>query len=300
MTTRQLPLVAAACAAFAAVAGCRTSTPPTPKPPAGAGEWTAHAVAVAEGFKTPESVLADAEAGLAYVANVDTDNAGPWEDDGKGFLSRLRPDGELEALRWRDSTAAAPLNGPKGMCILGGVLYVADITRVMSFSLADGKARQIDVPGARRLNDAASDGRSVFVSDTGSGKIHRLDEKPVALKAPPSVNGITFHKGGMFAVSWGAHDVYELDPAGQADPKPFGLAKRFRSLDGIEALDDGTLIVSDFLGGEVCAIQPDRKTVATLCRIASPADIGLDRKRMLLYVPSFEANKVHVLRLERQ
>lgn len=300
MTTRQSPFIAAACAALAAAAGCRTSAPPAPEPPAGAGKWTAQVVAVAEGFKTPESVLADADAGVAYVANVDTDSAGPWEDDGKGFISRLRPDGKLDALRWRDATADAPLNGPKGMCLLGGVLYVADITRVMSFSLADGKAKRIDVPGARRLNDAATDGKSVYVSDTGVGKIYRLDKKPVALKAPPSVNGITFRKGKMFAVSWGAHDVYELDPAGQADPKPFGLAKRFRSLDGIEVLDDGTLIVSDFLGGEVCAIQPDRKTVTTLCKIRSPADIGLDRKRMLLYVPSFEANKVHVLRLERQ
>lgn len=301
MRTRQSLFASAICLAviFAGV-GCRKSAPPSPKAPAGPSKWTLDTIGAAEGLKTPESVLADPNAGVAYVANVEITTQGPWGDDGKGFISRLKPDGKLDKLRWRDSAPEAPLNAPKGMCLLRGVLYVADNTRVMSFSLADGKAARIDIPGARRLNDMASDGKFAYVSDTGAGKVHRLEDKPVALKAPQGVNGITFHKARMFAVSWSEHDVYELDPTGKADPKPFGLAKRFRSLDGIEVLDDGTFIVSDFTAGEVCAIRPDRKTVMTLRRFRSPADIGLDRKRMLLYVPEFEADRVVVLKLKRK
>jgi len=112
------------------------------------------------------------------------------------------------------------------------------------------------------------------------------------IKAPEAVNGITFHDGRMYAVSWKLHEIYELDPSGKAEPKPFGLASHFAGLDGIEVLEGGTFVVSDFAGNKVCTISPDRKTVRTYLRVQSPADIGIDRKRGLLYVPLFMKNRV--------
>jgi hypothetical protein len=102
----------------------------------------------------------------------------------------------------------------------------------------------------------------------------------------------------MFGVSWGLHEVYELDPAGKEEPKPFGLAKHFKGLDGIEVLDDGTFIVTDFVGGKVCTISPDRKTVHEIIAVHSAADIGLDRQRRMLYVPSLMSNAVSAYKLE--
>jgi hypothetical protein len=103
----------------------------------------------------------------------------------------------------------------------------------------------------------------------------------------------------MFAVSWDLHEVFELDPTGDRPPQPFGVAEHFTNLDGIVVLDDGTFVVSDFTGNKVFAIARDRKTVYILAEIESPADIGLDRKRRLLYVPSFMGDRVFVFKLDK-
>ena len=94
--------------------------------------------------------------------------------------------------------------------------------------------------------------------------------------------------------------VYELDPSGDNPPVAFGLAEHFTNLDGIEVLDDGTFIVSDFKGNKVCSISADRKTVETLAELDSPADIGIDRSRNLLYVPQFMQNKAVIYKLNRK
>ena len=56
-------------------------------------------------------------------------------------------------------------------------------------------------------------------------------------------------------------------------------------------------IVSDYMGNKICAISEDRKTVTTLIELQSPADLGLDRKNNLLYVPEMLKNRATVLKL---
>jgi DNA-binding beta-propeller fold protein YncE len=263
--------------------------------------WRAYELASIGRFDAPECTLADPASGAVYVSNIATAKQEYWVDDGTGFISRLKPGGAPDAMKWKDSAPDLPLNGPKGMCIVAGRLYVADNTRVVCYPLAgDEPGRRIEIPGARRLNDMAADGTSAYVSDTATGKIYGIDPqgKISELKGPPSANGITFFKGRMFGVSWDLHEVYELDPTGKEEPKPFGLAKHFKNLDGIEVLDDGTFLVSDFTGGKVFAVSSDRKTVQAILSIRSPADIGLDRQRSLLYVPSLQANVVSAYKLE--
>ena len=63
-------------------------------------------------------------------------------------------------------------------------------------------------------------------------------------------------------------------------------------LDGIEVLDDGTFIVSDFFGHRVWTISPDRKEATALMEIDSPADIGLDTRRGRVLIPLFRADEV--------
>ena len=283
--------------ASAARAGERGATEP-----AKWSAWRLKRLRVIEKMDVPESVVVDQTTGVAYVSNVVAPGGGYWSDDGVGFIARLKPGGELDALRWKRRSPQGPLNGPKGMCIFKGNLYVADNSRVRSFPLAGAKAATpVTFPPGRRYNDMATDGKAVYVSDTAAGKVVRADEKGHRLvKAPKGVNGITFFRGKMFAVSWTMHEVYELDPTGKAAPKPFGLSYSFTALDGIEVLDDGTFIVSDFVGNKICAIAPDRKGIRTLATLKTPADIGLDRTRSLLYVPQFEHKRVVVYRLRRE
>ncbi len=269
--------------------------------PAVAAPLTVEQIAVVEGLEIPECLVADPASGFVYVSNIETDKAAYWAEDGKGFISRMSADGEMKELRWLDSTADAPIHAPKGMCILDGRLYIADITRLLRYPLkGDGPLVEIPVPGSKRLNDVATDGKSVYVSDTELGRVHKVDAKgnQTLIKAPESVNGITFHNGRMFAVSWELHDAYELDPSGAGPPKPFGLADHFGGLDAIEVLEDGTFIVSDFRDNKVCAISADRKTVHTLIELETPADVGINRAKGLLYIPALMKDDVVIVRLK--
>ncbi len=300
------------------VAGCAgpAPEPAEPQPAEGApaaggpsaggapdeGAWTATEIAVLDGFATPESVQVDPATGGAWVSNIATETEGYWEADGTGSIARLSAEPAVETQSWRTGEGDAALNAPKGLTLHDGTLYVADLTRVVAFDPggeADG--RVVEVAGAKMLNDTATDGTSVYVSDTATGRIHRIvGPGSRMLNGPTGVNGIAFHKGMVYAVSWDLHEVFEMDAGGAHEPKPLGLADHFTALDGIVILDDGTLLVSDFRGNKVAAIDPVKKTVRTLIELESPADLGLDRKRMRLYVPQFLKDKVVVYRLERK
>jgi len=262
--------------------------------------WRADPVAAVGQLDVPECAAVDPQTGLVYVSNMASEPGRYWTDDGFGAISLFAPGGTPLDLGWRMPTEDQPIHSPKGMVVFQGVLYVADNTRVLGFPLSEEAAGQKPLPSpkGRRLNDMATDGEAVYVSDTEAGLVYRMAPDGVTtVKAPPGVNGITFYKGTMFAVSWDLHEVYRLDPTGRADPEPLGLACHFKTPDGIEVLEDGTLLVSDMHGGRVVAVTPERH-VYTLLELETPADIGLDRDRLLLYVPQFEADRLTVWRLK--
>ena len=255
-----------------------------------------------EGFLTPESVVVDPATGQAYVSNMATPPETYWADTGKGFISRLRPDGTLDALRWVESTEAFVLNQPKGMAIHDGKLYVADNTRVLVIDLADARPlAALEVAGARRLNDMATDGQAVYVSDTGTGNILRLDPsgqgRHELVAHVDGVNGITLHQDHLYAVSWDLGELFEVPLVGGQPPKPFGLERYFTHLDGIESMPDGSFLVTDFTGNRLAAISTDRRQVRTLYELTTPADLGIDRGRMRLYVPQLESDRVVIFSL---
>ena len=277
-------------ASLLAVAGCSDQKQ----------QWRADPVTTVSGFKVPECALYDPANGLVYIANMDCNIGDYWTDDGKGFLSILGKDHSIQTERWVDSQPDAPINEPKGMCLLGEHLYFNDNTRLMRCTLS-GENVEVVASDFKKANDLASDGQNVRVSDTDAGKIFCIsangDKREI--KSPAAVNGITFAGDKMFGVSWDLHEMYELDPSGEKEPVAFGLADHFTNLDGIEVLEDGTFIVSDFMGNKVCAVGPDRTTVTTLAELTTPADIGLNRTDGLLYVPQLTQAKVAVYRLQK-
>lgn len=293
-TSRWRLMVLACCVTAAALTGC-----------AGRG-WTAKLVRSVEGFSVPESTLVDPATGMVYVSNIACPHEGDgtqyWTADGNGFVSLLDPDGILDQVRWIDSHPQAPLNSPKGLCILDGVLHVADLQMIHRFTLPDRRPlASIQITGAKRINDLATDGQAIYASDTAAGKVYRIAGTQITLvKAPEAVNGITFHEGRMYCVSWTRHEVFELDPTGKLPPRPFALAWYFTNLDGIEVLDDGSFLVSDFMGNKVCVISPDRRHVRTIVRVESPADISVNREEGLLFVPMVDRDRVEVYQLRKR
>ncbi len=266
----------------------------------GSDGWTATRISVIPNGNMPECVAIDSSGGVVYISNMVAPEKNYWEADGKGFITKAALDGKVLALRWRVSTDAVRLSKPKGTWIQDGMLYVADIDGVAIYNLRDGSARRLTVPGGKMLNDVAAFGGAVYVSDTATGLIHKLGDPGATIAGCEAINGITFTPDGrLFAVSWGLHEVFELDPKGKTPPKPFGLADQFKNLDAIEVLDDGTFLVTDYTGGRLVTISPDRKTVRTLAEFGQAADVALDRKTMRLYATSMVGNEVIIFQLAK-
>jgi len=301
-STTRLFLVTATLALVFLGSGCKSNNSSTSSDDAAApAVWTASFVTSLSGFDVPECTLYDASSDLIYVSNIESKPDEYWTEDGTSYLSTIGPDHRIQKQRWLNSTADAPINAAKGMCVLGDHLYFADITRLMRCDLATGKGLVEVASGFLKANDLTSDGKDVWLSDTGAGKIFCIspDGKKREVKSPEGINGLTFDKDKFYGVSWTLHEVYELDPSGKNEPVAFGLDSHFTNLDAIEILCDGSFIVSDFKGNKISHITKDRSKVTTIIELTTPADIGLNRKKHLLYVPQFLDGKVSVYQLSR-
>ncbi len=135
-------------------------------PPRGASPAPTPAVKYT-GFQTPESVLYDEGADRYLVSNI---NGNTTTVDNNGFISVLSPDGQVTSLKWIEGGKnKVKLDGPKGMAIAKGVLYVADITQVRMFDAKTGAPKgDVKIAGSTFLNDIAAgpDGK-VYASDSG-------------------------------------------------------------------------------------------------------------------------------------
>ena len=296
-------LAAALCMAGAlSLIACESRRGATPASASTAAPWQLEKFPVfIDGFDSPECLAVDEKRDQIYVSNIQTKTRGYWEKDEKGFISLMEGEGMLKKLRWKDSTEQHPLNAPKGMCVCEGLLYVADIDRVMTYDLAGEAVKRVEIPGAAMLNDAVAYKGFAYISDTRTGKIWKLGLPMSQIKGPPSANGLAFDAGGrMYCVSYEGHEIYQVDPNGVDEPTPLGLAGHFAGLDGIEILADGTMIVSDMKSNRILAVSADHKSVHVLAEVDAPADIGLDRKRNLLYVPMLLKGQVAIYKLRRR
>ncbi len=242
------------------------------------------------GLHTPES--AQCYGGKVYVSNIG--NLPPDKKDGDGFVSVLSLDGRVLKRRF-----ITDLNAPKGMAFLRGKVFIADIDRIVVADAETGEVlKVVNVPGAKFLNDVATNGRNVFVSDTQTNTIYALNPENYSVKvyfrssALEGPNGIAFREGNLIVVSWGGGKVLEID----RNRKVHVLASGFESLDGVEVTEDGTILFSDFSAGRIYALKGKRvqKIVEGLI---SPADLGYcDGK---VFVPQFFMNSVKVFKLRK-
>jgi len=133
----------------ALLAGCsqKTEEPPAPRPPVATtgapvdepGEEPtveAEVLAEADGFAIPESVCVAGD-GKVFISNIYAEDEGYWVDDGTGYITLA----DAETLEVIEERLADGFNGPKGLCILDGRLWVADNARIVAVSLDDPAER---------------------------------------------------------------------------------------------------------------------------------------------------------------
>jgi len=236
-------------------------------------------------FKVPESVLFDGNNTL-YVSNID--GTEPWGKDGKGSIGKLNADGKGIVAEW-----VTGLNAPKGMGLYKGKLYVADLSDLVVIDIATAKIdKKIAVTGAEGLNDVSvgSDG-VVYVSDSKKNKIYKV------------TNGVTedylTDMKGANGVLMRGHDFYFLDAGGIYKMNP----DRSRTMmadgmdggtDGIENIQGNDFIVSCWAGALWYIHADGTKELLkdTRAEKGNTADIGIDAKKKIIFVPTFWRNSV--------
>ena len=261
------------------------------------------------GFSSPETVLWDSIADVYLVSNI---NGQPDAEDNNGYITRLRPDGTVENLKWIEGGKnAVTLHGPKGMVFKGDTLFTADVGGVRLFDRASGRPLGVRVVATRGLNDLAvgADG-AVYVTDlepppsgpSGTpppAAIYQLTThgaQPVArgnqLEQP---DGLVADAQGFLVAPFGAASLYRLDPVGKH--KQVVATLPGAKLDGLLPLPAGGWAVTSWDAQTVYAVSASGVVTVIVAGINSPAQLGLDRKRGVLLIPSFNDNKVVVQRL---
>lgn len=257
-----------------------------------------HRVAVAEGFAGPEAVRYDPEQDVYFVSNF---NGGGLDRDANGFISRVAPDGTVEALHFMTGTADAPLHAPRGMFIAADTLWAADVDGLHGFDRRTG-AHLAFVDFARFepgfLNDVvAGPDRALYVTDSRRARVYRMAGRDVTialedtLLSPP--NGITWDPqserlvlapwgGGQTFWGWHPDETTPVEVASSAGG----------NFDGIEPVG-GRLLVASQQDSSLYVLEDG--TGRPLIRTAGrPADIGVDTRRMRVAVPYIALNRVDI------
>jgi sugar lactone lactonase YvrE len=288
--------------------------PPPPPPPAAASGAT-RTLTVA-GFSTPESVLHDSTQDVYFVSNI---NGNPTAKDNNGFISRVRPDGAVENLKFIEGgRAGVTLNAPKGLALLGDTLWVTDIDIVRAFNSRTGAPLDSVKPDSGRavfLNDIviASTG-AIYITDTGirfddvgnvlhpgPDRVFRIgpDRKVTVAVRGDSLgwpNGITVDPVGkrFIIVSFGpAKSVLAWKPGDRA---PRVVAKGVGGFDGVEMIG-GKIVVSSWTDSSITRFDSTRAT-KIISGVPSPADIGYDAKRNRVLIPILTGNRIEIWQLQ--
>ena len=225
----------------------------------------------------------------------------------------MSPEGKVTEQKWIDaSKAEVKLNAPKGLALAGDKLYVADISFVRIFDRKTGApAGEVEVKGSTFLNGMATgpDG-SVYVSDsglkagkegfepTGTDAVYRIEPAKKNKLAPVAKNkdlgrpnGLAVDASGVWVVTFGTGELYRISPKGQ---KEAGVKLPKGQLDGLIALEGGTVLVSSWEGSAVYRGAGAGPFEPVVSGVKSPAGIGYDAKRKRVLIPSFMGNTVQI------
>lgn len=240
-----------------------------------------------DNIHVPESVLYHEPSDKLYVSLIGKDGTD------KGEIAILRPDGTVENAHW-----ITGLNAPKGLGIHHGLLYVADITKVIVVDIVTGNiVDEIEIEGSTFLNDITIDNSGiVYISDTRDNKIYQLRNGKVSMWMDnvPAVNGLKFYNGTLWALA--GKELWKID----SNKKVEVFAKGFeQGGDGLEPLKDGSFIVTCWPGiiyhvtsqGEIHKLQDVQGKMNT-------ADLGYNPKESVIYIPTFNSNSVIAYKLK--
>jgi sugar lactone lactonase YvrE len=280
---------------FAAIVGCKQKSGSSGDDsgksvePELTHQWSTDSV-----MNIPESVYYDSGNDVLYVSNIQGNSN---EKDGKGFISKVSPEGDVLSLKW-----VTGLDAPKGMGVYEGKLYVTNIDEIVEIDIARGEiTNRYPCEGAKFANDIAVDeSGAVYASDMRGNSIYRLKggsaEKWLDSEKLNGPNGLFTEQDHLLIGINGA--VLKADyETGELEE----FISNTGGIDGLEEVGDGYYIKSDW-AGHVHLLHPEKEKVLVLDTAddnINAADIDFYPGTNMLYVPTFNDNRVMAYKLKR-
>ena len=258
-----------------------------------------------KGFDAPESVVFDPASNALYVSNI---GGKIWQKDRNGFLAKVSSDGKMIERDWLTG-----LDSPTGLALDGGKLYVADIDQLVEIYIASKSiAKRYPAPGAKWFNDVASDGKGVvYVADSATNTIWRLKDGKFeawitddALNAP---NGLHVEGDMLLVAPFGA--MAEAGKEARLAPllvvslndksiKQLGIGLAFGNLDGVEPIEPGVYLVTDWASGPLYRVDAQGNVVRLLDLHQGTADLTYLPETKTILIPMMLDNALVAYKLE--
>lgn len=252
------------------------------------------------GLESPYSFISDPSGKEYFISNI---NGEPDSRDNNGFITKLDADGKITHLKFvQGGTADVVLHAPKGMALIGTILYVVDLDQLKGFDKTTGKLvttvsfSPLSKDPVSLTDVAASSTGQLYLTDQAANSIYHVDPSAnfrAALLlhddtlAGPS--GIAIHPktNHLIIVSQDKGKILELSLGGQLtefESNGF-FTGRFQNLSGVDFDQWGNMYVSDITKGKIWRITRDQRFQVIAEYLPAPADIGIDRNNNLILVP---------------
>jgi hypothetical protein len=252
------------------------------------------------GLESPNSFVGDPSGKEYFISNI---NGEPDARDNNGFITKLDTDGKIIHLKFiQGGVSDVLLHAPKGMALVGRILYIADLDQLRGFDKTTGALiTTVSFPSLSRAQVSLTDVTAsptgfLYASDQTANSIYRINpaanhqvdllihDERLAGPAGIAVHPKTNH---LIAVSWEKGKILEITPEGQLTELESNgfFTSRFQNLSGVDFDQWGNMYVSDFTKGKIWRMTRDHRFQVIAEYLPAPADIGIDRTNNLILVP---------------
>jgi sugar lactone lactonase YvrE len=225
------------------------------------------------------------------------------------FLVSNKTDGKIIFIdRWKNmSVLNASQPSVRGLQIWMGRLYAAGALGVSVIDLETGKTKRIlRIEGAVFLNDITVSGKgNLYVSDTGSGKIFRIDLSDYSVSVLCS--GLLKPNGLLYDAVYDRLLVCYLRTASPIEAVDCSTGRvtciretGLSDLDGLTRDSEGRIYVSSWASGSIYRFDQNFTQNPELVSSGhnGPADIFIRPIADILVVPNYNSNTVNFISLK--
>ncbi|WP_428223998.1 hypothetical protein [Flavobacterium sp.] len=262
------------------------------------------------GFNHIESVTHDDE--FLYISDIGVAMK-PTDKDGDGKILKLDRDGKIVDANY----IKEKLNAPKGLTIANGVLFVADIDKIIAFEVKTGsKLYEVDFAGETTfLNDIIVwNDTTLYVTATDKSKIYKVDLsenkfEPIATDVEiKGANGLFADKENnrIWVNGFGANSEANgvMGYISLADNKFSAITPIEGYYDGLYVYD-GVVYFSNWMAFEkkgiiasMSLIDKKVKTVELSEPISGPADFTVFKNRII--VPGMLDGSLNFITIQKE